>query len=69
MEIAIVQAAVLCVVTGAVSSLLTVGAIKVDLRNLRATVSRIDSVSARAHETGISNTVRIEHLERRRANP
>lgn len=65
MDIAIVQAAVLCIVTGGVSSLLTVAAIKTDLRNLRAWVERIDVITSKAHETSISNKVRITHLERR----
>lgn len=61
----LMQAAVLCVVTGGVSSLLTIGAIKVDLKNLRDTVRRIDAVATRANETSISNKVKIGILEAR----
>lgn len=69
MDNELVQIAMACIVTGAVSSLLTIGAIKVDLRNLRDTVKRIDLVAARAHETSIGNKVRISNLEGRRGNP
>lgn len=64
-SVSIVQAAVICLVTGAVSAGVTVAAIKVDLANLRAWVKRLDEMVARAHETSIENKVRIGLMEGR----
>lgn len=65
LEINVVQAAFLCLVTGGVSALVTVAAIKVDLANLRAWVQRLDEVCNRAHQQSIENKVKIAHLEQR----
>lgn len=65
MNLELMQIAVACVITGAFSALLTVAAIKVDLRNLRESVKRIDAVATKGHETSIANHVRITHLEKR----